>query len=303
MNAPRFGYKVFGLRVISEIELPELVLADIQDDDGVVIRVGAVAAPSSDAGFSSAGDAQVLNIPGVARYLVSGGCSITVNPAPGAPPGDIRLFLLGSAFGALLLQRALLPLHANAIEMDGGAVAFMGASGAGKSTLAAWFHDRDFSVLADDVCVVKTTADKGTEVLPGIPRLRLREDALTASGRRPDDYQRSFPGREDLQKFDVPLAVTSICAEPRELRAIYVLENGERFSIAPLRGVEAMDALFANTYRGQLMAKGGTPRSHFLSCCAILKRTPIYRLRRVWGFSGLDEQNRLVLQHALDAHG
>ena len=43
--------------------------------------------------------------------------------APGASSRNVRVFLLGSAFGALLHQRGLLPLHANAVEVDGRAVA------------------------------------------------------------------------------------------------------------------------------------------------------------------------------------
>ena len=297
MSTERFGYKLFGLRVISEIELPELIPADVEDASEVTIRVGTVVAPGSEPGFSGTGAAKVLNVPSVARYLVSGGRWITVDAMPGALPADVRLFLLGSAFGALLLQRALLPLHANAIEMDGGAVAFMGPSGIGKSTLAAWFHDRGFPVLADDVCVVIAGTNQRIEVLPGLPRLRLHKDALTASGRRPENYQRSFPSRADLEKFDVPIAASTTSSGPIELRAIYLLIDDEQFSIAPLCGIEAMDALFANTYRGQLLAEAEMTRSHFLSCCAVLKDTPIYSLRRARSLSDFDEQNRRILHH------
>ena len=71
--------------------------------------------------------------------------------------------------GAALHQRGILPLHANAVEIDHRAVAFMGASGAGKSTLAAWFHDQGYPILADDVCVIR--ADDGAARSP-IPACR-----------------------------------------------------------------------------------------------------------------------------------
>ena len=75
--------------------------------------------------------------------------------ADNVPDANIRLYLLGSAMGVLLHQRGLLPLHANAVEIDGKAFAFMGASGSGKSTLAAWFHDHGYRIIADDVCAVR----------------------------------------------------------------------------------------------------------------------------------------------------
>ena len=104
----------------------------------------------------------------VARYLVSGGCEITVEPHPAADAKDVRLFLLGSAMGALLHQRGVWPLHGSAVAIQHGAVLFVGAKGSGKSTLAGAFHQRGFQVLSDDVCAV-TVGDDG--MLPGVAGL------------------------------------------------------------------------------------------------------------------------------------
>ena len=90
----------------------------------------------------------------VARYLVSGGCEIIIEPHPTATEKDVRLFLLGSAMGALLLQRGIWPLHGSAIAGRSGAALFVGVSGSGKSTLVGAFHQRGFQVLADDVCAI-----------------------------------------------------------------------------------------------------------------------------------------------------
>ncbi|NEX18412.1 MAG: hypothetical protein C1943_17865 [Halochromatium sp.] len=87
----------------------------------------------------------------VARYRVQDGREILVDPLPDADPGDVRLWLLGTALGALLHQRGLLPLHVSALALSGGAYAFCGDSGAGKSTLAAALHRRGLALLTDDV--------------------------------------------------------------------------------------------------------------------------------------------------------
>ena len=97
------------------------------------------------------------------------GNQIVIDAAPDATDRNVRLFLLGSALGALLHQRGLLPLHANAIDLGGGAVAFSGHSGAGKSTIAAWFHDRGHRILADDVCVVGFD-QSGRALVHAVPR-------------------------------------------------------------------------------------------------------------------------------------
>src|SRR5215213_168075 len=154
-------YTVFGLRVRSALELPELFQAKGEGEPDVRIETGSIDAPESAPGLSARDGGLLLTVADAGRFLISQGRTIRVEALNGVDPRNVRLFLLGSAFGALLHQRGLLPLHANAIEVDGTAVAFMGASGAGKSTLAAWFHDRGYRIIADDVCVVRFD-DRGT---------------------------------------------------------------------------------------------------------------------------------------------
>ena len=48
--------------------------------------------------------------PKVGRYRIEAGNRITVESEPGVPERNVRLFLLGSAFGVLLHQRGLLPV-------------------------------------------------------------------------------------------------------------------------------------------------------------------------------------------------
>ena len=90
--------------------------------------------------YQSAPRQFLLKISRVARYLVSDGNEIIVDPEPDADLSAIRLFLFGSAFGALLHQRGILPLHGSAIVTSRGAVVFAGVSGSGKSALACAFH-------------------------------------------------------------------------------------------------------------------------------------------------------------------
>jgi hypothetical protein len=288
-------YSVFGLRVRSEIPLPELFEAGPGDAD-VTICLGEVpVVEGNDIGLAVAGGALFLHIFGIARFRISGGDTVVVDPEPGVPDGNVRLYLLGSAFGALLHQRGILPLHANAIEVDGKAVAFMGASGAGKSTLAAWFHDRGHRVAADDVCVVRFGA-KTPFVSPGLPRLRLWLEALEAMGREPATYARSYAGR-DLEKFDVPVARETSAGADLALGAVYLLDRGERFAIHPLAGIEAAEAAYANTYRGQYIGAAKGYLSHWAACVQLVQSTPIYCLKRPWGLDRLDSDCERVLQH------
>lgn len=296
--ADRFEYKLFGLRLRSEWLLPELSACGAQEAPDIVIVRRAIP-PGLPHGpmLQMMDDGVLLTIEGVARYWIAEGASIGVDPETGARDENVRLFLLGSAMGILLHQRGLLPLHANAVEVAGRAIAFVGRSGAGKSTLAGWFHDSGHRVIADDVCVVRFNAAGEPFATAGIPRLRLWKDALLASGRSPDDYRLSYAGDENYEKYDVPLGK---CEDAPELRlaAIYQLEEGSEFAISALNGVAAAQTLFANTYRGAFVQLTGKPRDHWDACLRLLARTPVFRVSRSWGLLGLPDETASIIAHA-----
>ena len=290
-------YSVFGLCVRSEIILDELRPYGSEVEPDVMIRFGKIDAMGPP-GYSHSEAGTLLTIPCIARYLIHGGTEIVIDPDPGAAERTVRLYLLGSAFGALLHQCGLMPLHANAIEIDGRAVAFCGHSGSGKSTIAAWFLDRGHHILADDVCVVGFDETGTALAYPGIPRLRLWREALEASGRAADGYERSF---DALDKYDVP-TTTHKPAEPLPLQGIYLLrrapESAAEGSIVQLTGVDAVEALVANTYRGGYLKVIGQSGQHLMACVRIAKAVPVFRADRIWGFDAFESQATRLAKHA-----
>jgi hypothetical protein len=295
-----FDYSVFDLHVRSSLELPELFPASGAATPDVTIELGSIpmVMQGEDDGLNHVDGALVLVIPEVGRYKIEAGARITVESEPGVPERNVRLFLLGSAFGVLLHQRGMLPLHANAIEIEGRAVAFMGESGSGKSTLAAWFHDRGYKILADDVCVVGFDEAGVPHAYPGLPRLRLWNKALESLGRDASGYERSYVGlAEQLDKFDVPIGRSAVAYSPTPLTAIYLLGRGDEFSIKRLNGVEAVEALFANTYRGSYLSRINGLERHWHSAVKLVRCAPVYRAIRQWDLAKLEEQFQSLLDH------
>lgn len=285
-------YRLFGLVIESDLVLSELHPADRASPADVRIVRGVDGHVNDAPGIRAEGEALVFAVPGLARYTVTGGAHILVEQAPGASARNVRLFLLGSVFGMLLHQRGALPLHANAIEIDGHAVAFCGASGAGKSTLAAWFHDRGHRILADDVCVIGVVAGAAV-AQAGLPRLRLWRDALAKGGRDVARYQRSF---DDMDKYDVPTG--DVRDGALSLAAVYRLERSDTPGLSRLSGGAAVEMLIANTYRGEyLQATGGVQR-HFADCVALARSVPAFATGRVWGFERFDAQATEMEAHA-----
>jgi hypothetical protein len=290
-------YALFGLKIASAIPLGAIPPGRSDAAADVVIAHGAAPDGVHPPGYSLGDAGTILHVPKVGMFLIRDGREILVSPAPGASDRNIRLYLLGSAFGALLHQRGLMPLHANAIEMDGRAIAFCGHSGAGKSTLAAWFHDRGYGIFADDVCVIGEDETGAPLAYPGLPRLRLWREALEASGRAADHYDRSF---DEVDKYDVPTTGAQ-SQRPMELAAIYLLrqvEEGAESRIERLGGVDMVDALVSNTYRGGYLRTIGRTGAHLAACLRIGRKVPVFRAERIWGFGSFDDQARLLEAHA-----
>lgn len=295
---PSGFYGVFGLVVRSDLPLEELPPAARVDAPDIRIVLGVTgAAADGPYGYSASDAGTLLRVRDVGRYLIRDGREIVVEPDEGASDRNVRLFLLGSALGALLHQKGLLPLHANAIEMDGRAVAFSGHSGAGKSTIAAWFHDRGHRILTDDVCVIGFDAAGRALAYPGIPRLRLWREALEATGRDAGDYRRSF---DAMDKYDVPSDRHAL--EPLPLAAIYLLRQAdaeaEGPSIERLQGVDAVETIVSNTYRGAYLKTIGRTGEHLAACLRVARQVPVFRAARLWGFDRFDAQAEALRAHA-----
>lgn len=292
-------YSVFGLHLRSELPLPELLSAVPRPEPHVLVGLGKIPShASATPGLQPIQDGMLLTVPDVARYAIIHGSKITVDRVAGVQDENVRLFLLGSAMGVLLHQRGLLPLHANAVEVGGRAFAFMGSSGAGKSTLAAFFNDRGFRIVADDVCAVNFSENGRAQVCPGIGRLRLSREVLDATGRDIAAYQRSFFGQNAPDKYDVPLSHPFDTDKAIALAAVYLLERSEHLAIEQLTGIAAAEAIFANTYRGAYVSSAGSSQDHWSACIRLVQATPVFRAGRRWGLGVLPEQSAGLLQHA-----
>ncbi|HEX8669822.1 MAG TPA: hypothetical protein VF727_15760 [Allosphingosinicella sp.] len=296
------AYSCFDFRLRSEIPLPELGSDSVEDARPLVeVRIGDIPESLSGVmdggphGLQVRGDEALLPVAGTARYLIRGGREILVHPHESGSARNVRLFLLGSALGILCHQRGLLPLHANAIVVNGAAVAFAGPSGAGKSTLAAHFARAGYPVLCDDVCVLSFAGGGTALAWPGLPRLKLWGDAAQAFGHDRAALDRAIEG---LDKYHVPLGA-SAAAKPWPFRRLYVLEKAEEGEprVTRLHGRDAMEEIMAQTYRAMYLAPLGLQVHHFRRCVALAAQAEVYRAQRRWGYEHFDEEAQWLERH------
>lgn len=276
---PRTLHRCYGLVVDSEIPLPGLGPgAPAGATPDVTVRIGDVGPRPADAvdlplGLWRSADEIGLVVPDTASYVVRRGRDVVVAPAPGSDPLQVRLFLLGTVMGALLMQRGHLVLHGNAFRVGDACAVVVGHSGAGKSTLAAEMQRRGHHVLSDDVVPIDA---RGTAV-PGYPRIKLWADAVDRLGVDRAGLDRVV---SRLDKFELPL--TRVQVEPLPLRWVYVLErhSGPDLTITRATGMSAFSLLHEHTYRNQLVHGPDVVRAHLELCAQVAARAAVSRVTR-----------------------
>ncbi|CAH0137122.1 HPr kinase/phosphorylase [Peribacillus sp. Bi96] len=279
------GYRAFGLNLFSEIPLPEVPRLGISKDmTDVEIEYG---------DLSELWEKQVLlpkqkyvvedhmvmfQVPGIAIFKIQEGKKITVSPISNSDEDHIRLYILGTCMGIILLQKKVLPLHGSAIDINGKAYAFIGDSGAGKSTLAAAFLKEGFQLLSDDVIPVSLSKDNKPFITPSYPQQKLWQESLQAFGIEKKDYQPLF---ERETKFSVPVT-SSFSNKPLPLSSVFELvktEHGE-VTLQKINQLERFRTLFCHTYRNFLVPRLGLMEWHFMESVNILNKIHMYQLHR-----------------------
>jgi hypothetical protein len=285
-----FTYKAFGLTIHSELECPELQITSGNAD--VIISLGQVPDALdqplfSGVRFQTKVGEFLLHVDNVAKYHVTNGDRIAIEASPNAEVDDIRLFLLGSAFGALIHQRGLLPIHGSAININGSAVIFSGHSGAGKSTIAAAFYNRGYSILSDDVSVLSLSPDGKPMLNPGYPQMKLWADSIQKLGDQPSKYPTV---RKKLEKHSIPVK-SGFSENPIPLSKVFIVssQNINKIEVEQVKGIEKFILLKNNTYRFNFIAGAQMRAAHFTYLDSISKQIDVIKISRPNGKFLFDE--------------
>jgi len=276
-----------------DLGIPGLVVSRVEQVPEVLegaVRVGP---------HSSARPGALLRVvPGVGRFLATGGERLDYWTEPGADPAAVTAMLQGGVLGALLHQRGDLPLHATTLVSPdrSRALALAGHSGAGKSTTAFALIRRGWRLLSDDL--TRVTIEQGEALAwPGRDRVRLMEDACVRFGiaRALLAPVPNWPGKffVDVPRWDVPVP----------LAALVALDRGDGpFQVERLEGGAAVRAFLEHTYRAHYVAALGQSKRRFELVAAAAARVAVLSAR---GRASVEDvAMRLEAeQKAVDAHG
>lgn len=293
-----FHYEAFGFNIRSEIPLPELPIGRERRVVDLEIRKADLS-PMRELVADPRRRVHVeqmriwFQIPDTATFCIESGTTILVSPLGMADWDKIRLYLLGSCMGFILMQRKILPLHGSVIKIGDQACAIVGDSGAGKSTLATFLVQQGCPLLTDDLIAVRWDERMRPMASPSYPQQKLWAQSLHLFDMDPSDYRPLFD-RET--KYAVPVS-QQFYERPAELGAVIELVKSEtdRAQIRKLQGLEGIHALFRQTFRNTFISRLGLEEWHFQTTVRLMESIGVYQLVRPAAGCSVMELAEIVL--------
>jgi hypothetical protein len=296
INVTEKIYRAFGLEIRSDIHLPGLPLGEgapdveifrgtLSDTAGLVSGRGLF--------FEKNRDSLFLKIPGVAKFLITEGRRIMVDPEEAAAENLIQLLLLTSGIGTVLHQRGGLLFHGSAVSLESGAIAFLGNSSSGKSLLAAALCKQGAQFITDDICRIGFKEDGAPYVYAGFPVVKLWRDSVIALGEAPDALEPMRPG---MKRYQFPLKKVFTATET-PLKCIFLLipNNAGKISIAPITGKQKIEKILHYIYHPELCDAARFDWRFMSRLLSLLRPIPVKEISRPYEPFLLDDLVQSVI--------
>lgn len=292
-------YSAFGLNLLSDLLMPELeqitnmavhIDVEIKIEEKSYCKKEMESNPYQHFVIK---DEVMFNVPNTANFYIKDGNRVIVSPLEEADGDVLRLYILGTCMGTILLQRNILPLHGSAVEIDGKVYAIIGDSGAGKSTLASAFIKKGYRLVTDDIIAVSCSKENEIPyIIPAYPQQKLWEDSLDLFGMETNHY-RSIYGREN--KYCIPVAESFVKSTLPLAGVFELVKSIDSTDLSELEKLESIHILMKNTYRNFLIPRLGLMDWHFQTSTSLLEHMDVYRLYRSATGSSTEQLVCLIL--------
>lgn len=296
----KYTYLVYGLIVESHMEFKELMKYDNAEKREADVNIVCKTMPEDIKESLEKGQADCFTkekawflIKHVAVYYIKDAGCIEFEPFPEADPHKIKSFLLGSAFGMLLILRKSIAIHGGSITIGEKGIILTGGSGAGKSTLTAAFREKGYDFLADDVSVLGEDKNHNIVVMPGYPQQKLCRDAVEKF--KYSNLKNIRKINEDRDKYALALE-NQFRKNSAALKAIYELSVGnvDKVKAEKITGREKLNVILKNIYRVELANYIGIDPVYFKKCLQLAKNIQVYRIVRPKEGYTIDQQVEII---------
>ena len=287
-------YRAYGLSINSEIELPELTIADPTALCDLYIKKGEISLPKLKKtqiyrrgiraffGKDQSGNL-ILKWDDLAVFKAENGNELTVSPETN-DANLLSLFTVSEALGMILFQRGYFLLHASAVQVGDHALCFMGSPGAGKSTTAAAFVKAGCTLLSDDLTAIKFDEAGNAYIIPGYPQLKIWSQAAQGLSYDRIDLQ---PVSEGIDKFSF-IPNGEFNHEAVLLKEIFFLHKANNIPALDLLGAVQVPMETLKTFPlPSVLLTGESLKKHFIQSFQCAGSTKMWKKRRPAGFASL----------------
>lgn len=284
MQSTENKYKIYGLVVLSDIVMKELVICEDNNSKvDVIIKYNdmpddIIKCINSGCNTYFSKEECWFSIDNTAIYRIIEGKEIHVKMYNNADQNRVKTFALGTAFGLLLIQRNIVAIHGGAIVNNKKAFIITGDSGAGKSTLVSAYRYSGYNFLSDDVCVTSVT-DDGIYVHSAYPQQKLCEDAVKNFNLDKEQLVKIDEGRG---KYAIPTKDSFTLGKEKLiiLVELSVSDKVDDILVEEITGTDKMIIVMKNVYRIQYAHIMKMSKEYFNNIAKIAQSIKVYRLIR-----------------------
>lgn len=307
-NSRKYYYLAYGLSIESEIEFPELFAIEgdsLQID--LKIITGIVPKKDSIIGIQKPISAYNSNeywqeIPHIARYLVSIGTEIIIEPICDNW-NEIRIFVISNLFYAVLFQRNILPISASGVkDRTGEIVLFAAPKLTGKSTLLFRLMQLGYEPFTDDSCRI-AQFDKNSNdffAFAAYPKLELWQETLPKLGIESiDGFDKLRPNINKYEYF----FHQQFLPKKQKIKAIVVLsetKKTDKISIKKLNQLEAFLVLHECHPRPEWIEDLHKIKQNFTLLSALSSKIPIFSAERPYFKNTCKELAQIIIDTVLN---
>lgn len=291
-----YYYTCFGFIITSDVELPILetttnTVSDIQILVRKDVDVSAFSSAKNVNGFLVENENRVGIKTEFGWVIIENGTTIILK-LNYSDPLQIQQYVLSSGLGIILHQKRILVLHGSAVEKEGEAIIFIGESGNGKSSTAYNFVKNGYSLLSDDLSVIRF--EKGTPyVYSGYSRQKIAQDILEKYN--DVDFKNEKPIQESRLKYF--RNVKNFDSKKVKVKAVYHLSKKdiEETCLFEQEAMKRFHKLYRNTFRFKLIAALNYSKIHMELCTQLYKQVHVGSILLSNKNINLDKPYRLII--------
>jgi hypothetical protein len=291
-----YKYDMLGMNILSEIKLPGIVSTSENCDVKIMMNKFDIDTNSVE-GYKTYYELNemgfVCDIRNVAKFKITGGSLIQIDPYEQADMELVTVYLLGTCMGVLLVQREMVAIHGSTIVIDKQAIIITGKCGAGKSTLSTALRLQGYPILSDDISPVIMLESGHIMSTPAFPTQRICHDTAVKLGIDTKSLEKACS--EDL-KYKIDISDQFI-NHPIELIGIIQVIPGdvEDVVLTELTGFDKVDLIKSNIYCKEFYLQVDYQPSYFKKIVSLAKKIHTYQLMRPDGKFTVESQIELII--------